>query len=238
MSIDGYYNRLLSKWRLRFYTSESDFSNMMSSEWNKRAKENAFRFIDSKKDSWNREEFFETSKDLLTEVKQLLPEGVNFEGSILDVGCGVGRMSVEFAKKASWVFGVDVSDIMIKKAKEYSNEFGVTNVDFYATDGLKYPMIENDSIDLIYCVRVMQHVPVLEVIQSNLSECSRVLKRKGYLIFMTQDSFNPDGINPTYNGVRCGRKEIVRLTANLPLEIINYGKDGVTAYFTIMRKSE
>lgn len=211
-------------------------SAIMSSEWDKRADQNAFLYINSAKNDWLEDDFFATSHEALFEVKSLLPKNFKFDGTILDVGCGVGRISFEFAKTASQVIGLDVSGSMIEKANCYAEKFRVPNVRFYVTDGLTYPMVNSDSVDFIYCVRVMQHVPTLSVIQANLSECARVLKSGGWLIFMTQDNFDPDGKNPTYDGVRCGRKEIAKLAKGLPLKIRRFGKDGALAYFTLMQK--
>lgn len=228
---------LLRKWRIRYLTPDAA-SAIMSLEWDKRANENIFRYIDSRKNAWSENEFFETAKEMLVEAKALLPDNVKFEGDILDIGCGVGRISFEFSKNASHVFGVDVSKNMILKAKEYAKKFKISNIDFYVTNGLTFLMIKDNSIDLIYCVRVMQHVPTLAIIRSNLSECARVLSTGGWLIFMTQDNFDPDGKNPTYDGVRCGCAEMKNLTKTLPLNIVWFGKDGALAYFTIMKKKK
>ena len=208
----------------------------MRRDWDRRADENAFHYIHSKTSQWTEEDFFQTAQEALKETQPLLPENVQFKGRILDVGCGVGRMSFEFAKTATQVIGVDISEGMIRKAKVYARKFNIKNVEFHVTDGLGYTMVENSSTDLIYCVRVMQHVPSLNVIQSNLQECSRVLKPGGWLIFMTQDNFDPDGKNPTYDGVRCGRREITKAVQNLPLSIVRYGRDGALAYFTVIQK--
>ena len=209
---------------------------IMRRDWDRRADENAFHYIHSKTSQWTEEDFFQTAQEALKETQPLLPENVQFKGRILDVGCGVGRMSFEFAKTATQVIGVDISEGMIRKAKGYARKFNIKNVEFHVTDGLGYTMVENSSTDLIYCVRVMQHVPSLNVIQSNLQECSRVLKPGGWLIFMTQDNFDPDGKNPTYDGVRCGRREITKAVQNLPLSIVRYGRDGALAYFTVIQK--
>jgi ubiquinone/menaquinone biosynthesis C-methylase UbiE len=173
---------------------------------------------------------------MLAEAKNYLPKNLEITGNILDVGCGVGRMSFEFAKIANHVIGLDVSNSMIEKAKEYAEKFKILNVSFHATDGLKYPMVNDESVDFIYCVRVMQHVPTLSIIKANLSDCARVLKPGGWLIFMTQDNFDPNGNNPTYDGVRCGQSEMKELVKDLPLKIRQFGKDGALAHFTSMQK--
>lgn len=58
--------------------------------------------------------------DFILEILQL-PES----GSILDMGCGAGRHSVELAKRGYKVTGVDLSQGMLNEAEKSSKEAGV-----------------------------------------------------------------------------------------------------------------
>jgi len=51
---------------------------------------------------------------------------------ILDIGCGAGQFSIEFAKKAKQVIGLDISTKMIAYANENAEREGSTNTQFYA----------------------------------------------------------------------------------------------------------
>jgi len=61
-----------------------------------------------------------TEVDFLIEELQL-PEG----SSILDVGCGTGRHSIELAKRAFTMTGVDISSGMLATARKDAQEAGV-----------------------------------------------------------------------------------------------------------------
>ena len=50
-----------------------------------------------------------------------VPQG----GTLLDMGCGIGRISVPLAKHGYSVVGVDLSPSYIQRAKEYAEEEGV-----------------------------------------------------------------------------------------------------------------
>lgn len=56
------------------------------------------------------------------------------DGYILDIGCGPGKYSVEFAKQTKGVTGVDISPKMIEFARENAWEAGLKNTSFDTLD--------------------------------------------------------------------------------------------------------
>ncbi len=72
-------------------------------------------FFDREGDYYLQEPFTKHTKKeidfLLEEFK--LPKGAK----ILDMGCGVGRHSIELAKRGYRVTGIDISQKMLEKAK-------------------------------------------------------------------------------------------------------------------------
>jgi SAM-dependent methyltransferase len=50
---------------------------------------------------------------------------------ILDLGCGTGKQLIQLSKKVKLAIGIDVSDGMIKQAKENSERERVQNTEFY-----------------------------------------------------------------------------------------------------------
>jgi len=62
----------------------------------------------------------------------------DFITSILDIGCGSGRLSVKLAKEGKKVVGIDYSSNMIKLAREFKNKEKVENVEFICADFLRY----------------------------------------------------------------------------------------------------
>ena len=93
--------------------------------------------------------------------------------SILEVGCGTGKNTILFSEIADKVYAIDFSDGMISKAKEKVN---LKNVVFTQADiTLKWP-IENNSIELVTCNLILEHIENLDFI---FSEANRCLKKQG-----------------------------------------------------------
>jgi ubiquinone/menaquinone biosynthesis C-methylase UbiE len=78
-------------------------------------------------------------------------------GTALDFGCGPGRLSAGLAAAGfSRVVGVDVSTTMFAKAREIVDD---DRCEFVHDDGTELATVADDSIDLVYSCRVLQHMP-------------------------------------------------------------------------------
>lgn len=87
--------------------------------WDARAKEfNKYREQTGEERIRKLMEFFEQQK---VSLKNL---------DILDIGCGAGQFSLEFAKQAKSVTGLDISTQMIEYANHNAQTEGITNVQF------------------------------------------------------------------------------------------------------------
>ncbi len=97
---------------------------------------------------------------------------------ILDVGCGAGFLTNEFASQGYPVTGVDLSPESLKVAHNYDK---TKSVKYLTADALKLPFPDN-SFDVVTCMDFLEHVknPQLYV-----GEISRVLKPGGIFFFHT-----------------------------------------------------
>ena len=95
---------------------------------------------------------------------------INITGKkVLDVGCGVGTLSLFFAQqKARFVVGVDVSNRAISIADQARLSLGYKNVIFRNSE-LKSTI---GTFDIVLCSEVIEHIPndlaFLETIAANL----------------------------------------------------------------------
>lgn len=103
--------------------------------------------------------------------------------TVLDFGCGVGRLSTWLAAQAKRVIGVDLCHEMLDKAREMS---AAPNIDYVLSDGLTIPL-DAGSVDLVISVTVLQYpVRDAEVFDALAGEISRVLKVGGRLLMIEQ----------------------------------------------------
>lgn len=100
--------------------------------------------------------FYQTGEEHVRQLLRLLQTmyasvGMN---SVLDFGCGVGRLVIPFAQHFSRAVGVDISASMIALAQKRTSEVGLQNVTFVNR-------IDEaaESFDLAHSYLVFQHIP-------------------------------------------------------------------------------
>jgi ubiquinone/menaquinone biosynthesis C-methylase UbiE len=87
---------------------------------------------------------------------------------ILEVGCGTGKNTTFFSEIADKVYAIDFSEGMISQAKE---KLKSNNVVFTQADiSLKWP-IENNTIELVTCNLILEHIENLDFIFSEANRC-------------------------------------------------------------------
>lgn len=94
---------------------------------------------------------------------------------ILDVACGTGKYTYEFAKKGAQVIGIDFSKQMIEVAR-----IKFPKLEFRHTDIIKKLPFRNRQFDKINCAQALKHIKNLK---PTLYEFFRVLRKGGVFIF-------------------------------------------------------
>lgn len=156
-----------------------------SSVWNENAKRDARWAVLSEPSmigkTWDDEGFFKsgvTDVDHFLNIAQLAGGSFDAEGEALDFGCGLGRLTQGLAKRFQHVTGIDVSEEMIRQAKELNRE---TNITFIANAKPDLQVISSDSKDLVLSLIVIQHIPP-PFSTRYLEEFARVLKKGSTLV--------------------------------------------------------
>lgn len=113
------------------------------------------------------------------EFKIQLPAILNLLGdlrgkSLIDIGCGPGAYSVEFAKRGAHVLGVDLSQKMLDKARNNA-ETANAGLTLQKADAHSLPY-KDDSFDVAVLILTILNTKMVE-------EAARVLKLGGLLLF-------------------------------------------------------
>lgn len=93
---------------------------------------------------------------------------------ILDLACGQGFFSKEFAKLGAKVTGVDISPELIDIARQKGED-----VEYYVSSADKLSFLKDGSIDKVIIILALQNI---ENVNDSLREVNRVLKQKGKLL--------------------------------------------------------
>lgn len=105
-------------------------------------------------------------------------------GLVLDLGCGVGLYHDYLAGELPGLMGADVSQACLAQAKARHSSVG-----YLAYDGGRLPL-PNDSVDLVYAVCVLHHVPVSRW-PAFVAEIYRVLRPGGLFLLFEHNPRNP-----------------------------------------------
>jgi ubiquinone/menaquinone biosynthesis C-methylase UbiE len=107
--------------------------------------------------------------------------GLTREMTVLDLGCGLGRVAKFLAPQVGKYVGADFSENMIRLAR--IRNAALPNVEFHVTDGRTLQSLADGTFDFVFCELAFQHMEK-DVSESYVSEVHRVLKTDG--VFLAQ----------------------------------------------------
>jgi 2-polyprenyl-3-methyl-5-hydroxy-6-metoxy-1,4-benzoquinol methylase len=130
--------------------------------------------------------------------------------SILDVGCGEGVLTAEWAQRLrnGHVVGVDLED---PKLRAQWSERSLPNLSFQAVDATSLPF-EDDSFDVACAIEVLEHVPDPE---RTLAEMVRAAER-WVLVSVPRE--------PLWRGLNMARGAYLRDLGNTPGHVNHWSK--------------
>jgi ubiquinone/menaquinone biosynthesis C-methylase UbiE len=156
--------------------------------WDQRARENAMWYIHSELDYRHPDptEFWRSGARTLALTLDLFGVGLEREQRVLEIGCGVGRMTRAMAPQVRAVVGLDVAPEMIERGRLELAD--LENVELVVGNGRDLSQFGTASFDVCYSFIVFQHIPDPEITCSYIREMGRVLKPKGWALFQISES--------------------------------------------------
>jgi SAM-dependent methyltransferase len=128
--------------------------------------------------------FFASGKESLELIEKTLSRnGITLPGNatIVEYGCGLGRVTWHLARRFSHVIGIDISESMISAANAYMRKHQTGNVSFRLLKEVE-DIDELPSCDLFFSQIVLQHNPpplIARIIKSAI----RNLRPGGFALF-------------------------------------------------------
>lgn len=142
------------------------------------------RQFDEEKIKWYGKQIFQEKWDALRDMRH---------ANILDYGCGVGRLTIPFAKHfGCHVTGFDISRNMVDEANRRA--WGISPqtsslivAGHYVTPGDGVPdLVPPETVDFIYSVLTFQHICSLNVVRRILNSFHRVLTEGGEFVLQVK----------------------------------------------------
>lgn len=131
---------------------------------------------------WDLQEFLASGNEVVDRYWRLLkaqgvPEPMD---SVLDFGCGVGRLTLAWTRHAQRATGVDISGSMIEKGRQLMAAEDTVRLELNQRSDLS--LFPDGSFDLVFSHIVLQHMP-WKIAQGYLAEFARVCKPGGWVVF-------------------------------------------------------
>ncbi len=118
--------------------------------------------------------------------------------NVLEIGCGIGRLTAKVAQHVERVAGCDISDAMLAKAQARCR---TENVEWVLTDGRTLPP---GPFDGAYSVVTFQHVPVA-VQRSWFHQLGQILEPGGRFVVQLVEGTEATDWNHHVNRRQVGR---------------------------------
>jgi SAM-dependent methyltransferase len=164
----------------------------MRREWDARARKDAFYYIASWRKGWSVGDFLESGEE---DYQRLVEPALNRLGfspsgkTMLELGCGAGRMTHSFAARFAQVLASDLSAQMLERARKILP--GVANITWIQSNGTDLGGIPSESVDFAFSYLVLQHLPEEKLVYTYVREMLRVLGDSGLCLFQVNGTKRP-----------------------------------------------
>jgi 2-polyprenyl-3-methyl-5-hydroxy-6-metoxy-1,4-benzoquinol methylase len=146
---------------------------------------------------------------------------------ILDIGCGTGRHSIELTKRGYHMTGIDLSDSLLKRAREKAAEQNLV-IDFQKHDARQLPFNQEFDAVIMLCEGAF---PLMETDEMNfqiLQNAANALKPGGKLIFTTLN-----GLFPLFHSVKdfldSAKEEGNATTDAISFDLMTFRESSITS---------
>jgi SAM-dependent methyltransferase len=151
--------------------------------WDARARENALYYVDSELnyDDPDTDAFWQRGEEVVERMLAMVDLAVGPDDVVLDIGCGIGRLTRALATRAGRVYGLDVSREMLSLAERHNAN--LENVEWVQGDGGGLGVLGDDSVTGCFSHVVFQHIPDPAITANYVREMGRVLRPGGWALF-------------------------------------------------------
>ncbi len=215
----------------------ASLSRKMRNDWDKRAQTDALYYVNTGQRDWTEEEFFATGEQnvrdqILNDLDNICQGRNPADMRVLEIGCGVGRMTRALAATFGEVHAVDISPEMVGLARRYLRS--TPNAHVYCNSGKDLQVLGSLQFDFAYSFIVFQHIPSLAVIDNYVREVGARLHPGLLFKFQVQGYQSPNLRQPgrdTWLGIGVSEREAAKMAARHGFEIRHTSGAGTQYYW-------
>jgi cyclopropane fatty-acyl-phospholipid synthase-like methyltransferase len=119
--------------------------------------------------------FFGSGAKFFSSTIEHIEERLKEKEHALEIGCGIGRLTIPHARFFNKVSAVDISPTMLSKLKHIAEQNGIENIQCY----LPHEKWDDFAYDYAYSFIVFQHIPDIRIIENYIGRIARSLKKGG-----------------------------------------------------------
>ncbi|WP_404951130.1 class I SAM-dependent methyltransferase [Streptomyces sp. ARC12] len=153
--------------------------------WDERARRPGLHAVLSGR--WTPEQCAEVDREQKELIARLLPDLTR--DRVLDLGCGVGRLTAWLSARARWTVGVDRSAEMVRRAARALDGRSALAI----RSGIDELPFADGSFHTVLAVFTLQHLTDDAVFRSSVREMGRVVTPRGGRLLIV-DGHNPSAV--------------------------------------------
>jgi SAM-dependent methyltransferase len=150
--------------------------------WDARAREDALFFVDTRREYGANDEgaFWAGGEEALERLLEAVDVTIAPGAVVVDIGCGVGRLTRPLAAAAGRVLAIDVSREMLERGQALNAH--LDNVEWLHGDGRSLRPVPDGSVDACVSHVVFRHMPDPAITLGYVGEIGRVLRPGGFAV--------------------------------------------------------
>ena len=137
-------------------------------------------------------EFWASGVSIWKDIKIKIGYQPKLTDSVVEIGCGVGRLSRAMSSEVGRIDAFDISQQML----DIAQQAGLPNVTFQLSKGDDLQPLQDNSADLVLAYCVFQHLPSLDVLRNYVGEMARVAKPGSICAFTLTPRTWRDNLRP------------------------------------------
>jgi SAM-dependent methyltransferase len=193
-------------------------TRVMKRNWDQRARDHPAQNANGDNSQFFERGRVKTEQEITSDLERICADRDPKTMTVLEIGCGAGRMTAHLADIFGDVRAIDVSSEMIALAR--TNLGNRDNVWLYETSGVDLSPFGDEFFDFCFASGVFHHVPVRGIVLAYLRHVHRTLRNGGLFKFEVQGV--PTGVENRWAELGFSEGEMLELADSIGYTVLHF----------------